>query len=76
MKEYKDEIKYDTFFVKIYRHKERQILMIKLHLKDWSGVWVSILRYKLKTTDWLLIYLKLLIINTTEYQWPTFWDFI
>lgn len=47
MKEYKDEIK----------RKERQILMIKLHLKDWSGVWFCILRYTLKN-HWLIINLS------------------
>ena len=39
MKEYKDDIKYCSVFVIVYSRKERQILMIKLHLSDWCSVW-------------------------------------
>lgn len=39
MKEYKDDIKYCSVFVIVYSRKERQILMIKLHLRDWCSVW-------------------------------------
>ena len=48
MKEYKDDIKYCSVFVILYSRKERQILMIKLHLRDWCSVLYKYFMIKLK----------------------------